>query len=946
MPTILKFRRGDTATSNAFTGAEGELFVDTSKDTVVVHDGVTAGGKPLATEVALAAAVAGKANSSSLAAVATTGSYNDLANKPSIPSTAGLATETFVNTTVSNLVAAAPAQLNTLNELAAALNNDASFASTVTSQIAGKQNTLISGTDIKTVNGTSILGSGNIVISGGSGGSADLTQVASDIAPTFSDVYDIGSDTNRFYDAYLGNKLDVSGATITGSSVLVPGGTSDTYDYTLASNATLVAPSVAVDTSLVGGLFTEGTTVTPEHILGAYTDTKGTITIDGSLKVNDDLSVRNSITLQQDTVSLGTIVSKDTSTSLENVDIATLYQPNTWYAAFGTYLLVDYDGRLQSSYGNFMSYPGFAGLTSGAVITINLVETGYTWTYTVTSVSHDGMYTNINYTPLSSTSPWSTIYAFNQATIGYSKGFGSGPMYGGYEAGMSSSSSVTTTVLALDKLTTALTSGIKLAINDAFASAPVNQSLSITGSLSSNNISNQSGSGYTRELYTTNGESWANLTTQSLINTKAIFTTGNQVSIAYNGQTGVYSVGATSIAASGYGSNTYYSFVLSFVSGYDFVQNGDIDYAFGMMGQQVNWSATVVTSVNYTGTYAPQLVASSTSGTKYVSTSSTFDWLNVGDTLSYVPLTTSIEFKKDDGTSVKAITYNNITGALSYGGLPPTPILLLDNTNIVSSNAYGVDNPADGNSVAAPNNGGNGIAIGSQTHTQANSVSLGASASSGGGGVAIGASASSGYQGVAIGYGGNQNSPGQYSVSVGYNSSGLSYNSIALGYNVDSYVQSTNPYYTIPGLRLTPKTRNVTFSTNTTQANFWLYVDYPGEYVSVSSTSRQFSINNLLNFSTTHAIITVEFLISTNNATEYWATGIKRYKYNNYMGSAGTLKELTAPVAVQRGTATYASSLDVQLINNGVQQELKIVTNASDTSNTKNVIINISVSLF
>jgi hypothetical protein len=41
-------RRGTTAQHASFTGLLGELTVDTDKDTVVVHDGSTAGGFPLA----------------------------------------------------------------------------------------------------------------------------------------------------------------------------------------------------------------------------------------------------------------------------------------------------------------------------------------------------------------------------------------------------------------------------------------------------------------------------------------------------------------------------------------------------------------------------------------------------------------------------------------------------------------------------------------------------------------------------------------------------------------------------------------------------------------------------------------------------------------------------------------------------------------------------------
>ena len=46
MAKRIQLRRGNTAQSNAFTGAVGEVTVDTDKDVLVVHDGVTAGGYP------------------------------------------------------------------------------------------------------------------------------------------------------------------------------------------------------------------------------------------------------------------------------------------------------------------------------------------------------------------------------------------------------------------------------------------------------------------------------------------------------------------------------------------------------------------------------------------------------------------------------------------------------------------------------------------------------------------------------------------------------------------------------------------------------------------------------------------------------------------------------------------------------------------------------------
>lgn len=50
MTTALQLRRGTTSQHSSFTGANGEVTVDTTKKTAVVHDGTTAGGVPLAKE--------------------------------------------------------------------------------------------------------------------------------------------------------------------------------------------------------------------------------------------------------------------------------------------------------------------------------------------------------------------------------------------------------------------------------------------------------------------------------------------------------------------------------------------------------------------------------------------------------------------------------------------------------------------------------------------------------------------------------------------------------------------------------------------------------------------------------------------------------------------------------------------------------------------------------
>lgn len=65
---------------------------------------------------------------------------------------------------IKELVNAAPEALDTLKELADALNDDSNFAANIIAAINQKQDTLISGENIKTINGSSILGEGNIVL--------------------------------------------------------------------------------------------------------------------------------------------------------------------------------------------------------------------------------------------------------------------------------------------------------------------------------------------------------------------------------------------------------------------------------------------------------------------------------------------------------------------------------------------------------------------------------------------------------------------------------------------------------------------------------------------------------------------------------------------------------------------------------------------------------------
>ena len=108
---------------------DGELYIGASGTNQVYHEG----HKPTYTELGTMA-------------------YSNLTGTPTIPSLSGYATESYVGTQISNLVDSSPAALNTLNELAAAIGDDANFSTTVTNNIASKVSksgdTITSGTNV------------------------------------------------------------------------------------------------------------------------------------------------------------------------------------------------------------------------------------------------------------------------------------------------------------------------------------------------------------------------------------------------------------------------------------------------------------------------------------------------------------------------------------------------------------------------------------------------------------------------------------------------------------------------------------------------------------------------------------------------------------------------------------------------------------------------------
>lgn len=123
-------------------------------------------------------------------------------------------------------------------------------------------------------------GAGNLSwISGGGGGSANLEQVDTDILPIFDSIYDIGSNTARFYDMFLGNDLDINGATLTATTPLLGGNAVFTTSNDVVLSGALLADLLLITDNII----------TPDASTARqYMGSDGVVVINGDLDVDGD----------------------------------------------------------------------------------------------------------------------------------------------------------------------------------------------------------------------------------------------------------------------------------------------------------------------------------------------------------------------------------------------------------------------------------------------------------------------------------------------------------------------------------------------------------------------------------------------------------------------------------------------------------------------------------
>ena len=132
------------------------------------------------------------------------------------------ATQSYVTTAVSNLVNAAPSTLDTLNELATALGNDANFATTVTTSIGTKQPQL-NGTGFVKISGTTISYDTSTYLTTGTASSTYLPLIGGTLSG------DVTIPNGNYYYAKRntsGSAINVMGFTSGTDTLVIKGGTS------------------------------------------------------------------------------------------------------------------------------------------------------------------------------------------------------------------------------------------------------------------------------------------------------------------------------------------------------------------------------------------------------------------------------------------------------------------------------------------------------------------------------------------------------------------------------------------------------------------------------------------------------------------------------------------------------------------------------------------------
>jgi Head domain of trimeric autotransporter adhesin len=555
---------------------------------------------------------------------------------------------------------------------------------------------------------------------GGGGGTADLSAIAEDVLPLFTEVFDIGSVDNRWYDGYFTNSISLDQVNIVNANGSV------TINADVATYG-IVANSVVGDTALLGSVYMENNTLTPEPALGEYINTNGTLVVDGGLEVNNGIVSHDSIVIDQEVSNIGTVVGIDIIPSR-----AVVVGPFDLWSSTESF-----SGNIYpSGYIGIYSSGQFSPQLTEAIVQGNRIKI-------VDAAAPDNV--------------WilgiATVYTVNSSNISCDVWLVSrtGSLYDDW------------TNIDLTSGTYQITGTVNVPTQFELTVDNTAPTLSDGDKLFINGVSEVYVEGYTppTKLYDassaySNPWGWGG---QSLYYDKhslmpsigwaQVFRVGNIITASTSSYSAVYEVmKATKAPASlNYGPNAKYV-ELKYVSG-DYVND---------LASDLVYSNAIITSnlmFDYGVQYAYRLSTNGSMPYQYVSTHP-YDFVQPGDVLTYLPARSEIAFKSANGQHAPAITYNNVTGEFVYGGLSQAVVYDESHNSIVSFNAGVV-------------NGSNSVAIGSASRSTGDySVAVGPNAGAASGGVALGFSAqTAGNYGTALG---SQGSASEAGVALGWDS--------------------------------------------------------------------------------------------------------------------------------------------------------------------------------